>query len=407
MIFDKLIPKKYQIRQEVCALEALHTESGIVYHYTLLKNKGKKLEVISSGTIRDKIELPRKILKGKIPISVIVNGKGVIIKKIDLPHESLPSPVDIVSQNLPGVNKEDLFIQVYNQQNSTAFITLCRKELVNNCMDELSKQKYEIAAVHIGVPAIAGLKPVWDSFNRVYTSVHDVELNNSCIESIVASGNNNSVVSVGGLELTKEHVLGFSIGLTYLLQNTTAENIDPQLGLIEIKHVERNKFKVLTLACVAIAFVVAVANMLFYTSYFDQSNKLETELSVYQGKYDQINTLLNEYQNKKELIEGAGILTRSKLSEYADRIGATIPEEVVLSQMYFNPKNEDVESEDSLVTFYNNQMVIKGNCNKSLVVNEWLNVLKMQKFIKDVSLEKFTYNTEGMLPNFEIKILIN
>jgi hypothetical protein len=49
--------------------------------------------------------------------------------------------------------------------------------------------------------------------------------------------------------------------------------------------------------------------------------------------------------------------------------------------------------------------VIKGNCNKSLILNEWVSVLKMQKFIKDVSLEKFTFNKETALPNFEIRII--
>jgi len=98
-------------------------------------------------------------------------------------------------------------------------------------------------------------------------------------------------------------------------------------------------------------------------------------------------------------------LNRNKISEYADRIGATIPQEVILGQMYFNPIKEDIESEDSLVVFETRQLIIKGNCNKSLLVNEWLNVLKMQEFVKVVSLEKFSYNKEGSVPNFEIKII--
>jgi hypothetical protein len=68
-------------------------------------------------------------------------------------------------------------------------------------------------------------------------------------------------------------------------------------------------------------------------------------------------------------------------------------------------KQQLKDSEDSLITFSSKQLIIKGNCNKSLIINEWANVLKMQKFIKDVSLEKFSYNSEGLLPNFEIKII--
>jgi hypothetical protein len=73
--------------------------------------------------------------------------------------------------------------------------------------------------------------------------------------------------------------------------------------------------------------------------------------------------------------------------------------------MNFNPKTEKDDSEDSLITFQNGQLTIKGNCNKSLIINEWVNVLKMQKFVRDVSLEKFAYNNDGVLPNYEIKVL--
>jgi Tfp pilus assembly protein PilN len=156
---------------------------------------------------------------------------------------------------------------------------------------------------------------------------------------------------------------------------------------------------------IGIAFALAATNVFFYTSYFDKNNKLETELSVYQGKYEQINQLLSDYQKKKGLIENAGVLNKNKLSEYADKIAKTIPDEVVLTEMHFNPKLENDESDDSLVTFQSKQMIIKGNCNKSLIINEWVNVLKMQKFVKDVSLEKFAYSSEGILPNYEIRLI--
>jgi Tfp pilus assembly protein PilN len=159
------------------------------------------------------------------------------------------------------------------------------------------------------------------------------------------------------------------------------------------------------ISAVIIAFTAAIVNVLFYTTYFDKNNKLETELSVYQGKYEQINQLLSDYQKNKGLIENAGVLNRNKLSEYADKIGKTLPDEVVLSDLYFNPKKEDDENADSLVKFENKILVLKGNCSKSFIVNEWINVLKMQNFIKTISLEKFVYNNQGMLPNFEIKLM--
>jgi hypothetical protein len=405
MFLDKWIPKKYLVKSEICALEVLFQENSIVYYYTILKDKSKKLEITESGLLNDKLELPKQVQKNKIPIVIIINGKGVIIKKIDL-SETEELPIEfIIKQHLPTINPEDFYIQLFKQSPSSAFLSICRKEQVNALVDEVKKGKYEIANIYIGVPAIIGLQPIWSGLNQVPVSTHAIELTNGLIESIQAPKVENDKIKIDSLELTKSHTLGFAGGLSYLMRNGIAQNANTELDQIFINHQEKNKFRFLTLVSVAIAFIIAVTNVLFYTNYFDTNNKLETELSVYQGKYEQINKLLSDYQSKKGLIENAGILNKNKLSEFADRIGATIPEEVILSNMYFNPKKEDIESEDSLVTFENKQLVIKGNCNKSLILNEWVSVLKMQKFIKDVSLEKFTFNKETALPNFEIRII--
>jgi len=405
MFLDKFIPKKYLIKSEVCSLEAVLTDEGMVYHFTVLKNKGKKLDLVCKGTVKDKINLPKQVLKAKIPIMLVVNGKGIVIKKINLPQQEELNAQQIVDQNLPAINREDLYIQIFRQNDRTAFITLCRKEVVNCITDELRKSKHDVAEILIGTPSVIGLQPLWSSFNRIATSRHSIELSNGNIDTILNGSEQYETIDLEGMHLEKENVLGFAAGFSYLTQHRMSESPNEELERIIETHLAKNKFRFLTLTCVAIAFVISVTNVLFYTNYFDRNNKLETQLSVYQGKYDEVNKLLSDYESKKDLIEDAGVLNRNKISEYADRIGATIPQEVILGQMYFNPIKEDIESEDSLVVFETRQLIIKGNCNKSLLVNEWLNVLKMQEFVKVVSLEKFSYNKEGSVPNFEIKII--
>ncbi|MEO6303101.1 MAG: hypothetical protein ABIP51_07995 [Bacteroidia bacterium] len=403
MFWDKWIPKKYLVKSEVCAIEACFNDNGLVYYYSHLKNKNNKLEIVQTGFSEDKIELPKNIEKNKIPIVLIVNGKGIILKKITLSQEGEQPAEELIRQNLPAINPAEFFIQLFKQNDQSAFIALCRKEQVNTIVTELKNKKYEVADVLLGAPVIIGLQPLWSDFNSIQTSLQRIELSNGFADVITANTNNENI-KIDDLSFSSHQTLGFAGGLSYLMQNPIAENDSEEIVTIKTSHVEKNKFRFLMIGVVAIAFIVAIVNVVFYTSYFDKNNKLETELSVYQGKYDQINELLSSYQQKKGLIENAGILNKNKLSEYADKIGTTIPKEVVLSELYFNPKNEDVESEDSLVTFYNKKLVLKGNCNKSLIVNEWLNVLKMQNFVNDVSLEKFNYNNEGLLPNFEIRI---
>jgi len=406
MFWDKWIPAGSLIKSEVCAMEVCYKESGTIYYYTHLKNKNKKLEIVATGVCADFLTLPPTISKNKIPLVLIINGKGVIIKKITLSENSVSDTEKIVRQNLPAIQLEDFYAQIFKQENNAAFLTLCRKGQLDALLSGIKTAKLELGAVFIGTPAIIGLQPLWTNFNTIPASLHKVELSNNALDVILSSEDaNEETVKIEELSFSSHYTLGFAGGLSYLMRRFLAENSSAKLDAISSDHLEKNKLRFLVLLAVGIAFFAAVANVIFYTSYFDKNNKLETELSVYQGKYDEINQLLTDYQDNKDLIENAGILNSNKLSEYADRIGKTLPDEVLLSDLYFNPKNEDQESNDSLVTFRNKKLVLKGKCAKSFIVNEWINVLKMQRFIKDVSLEKFVYNNQGLLPNFEIQLV--
>lgn len=405
MFWDKLIPKKFLVKSEICSVKVAFSDNGTTFYYTHLKNKNNKINLVSTSSSINKFELPKEISKNKIPLVIIVNGKGVVLKKVTLSENTEQSFEDIVHTNLPAINPEDFFVQLFKQANNTAFISLCRKEQLKNLLEELYLTKIDIAKVFIGAPTIIGLQPLWSNFNALPTTFQTIELTNNALDTITTVKSEKATVNIDGISFAATHTLGFAGGFAYLTMANIAQTNSPELLNIENKHLEKNKFRTLMVGLIGFAFILSVTNLIFYTNYFNYNNKLESELNVYQGKYDQINELLTDYQKKKDLIENSGILNKNKISEYADKIATTIPEEVILSELYFNPKQENEDSEDSLITFSSKQLIIKGNCNKSLIINEWANVLKMQKFIKDVSLEKFSYNSEGLLPNFEIKII--
>lgn len=406
MFWDKWIPQKYLVKSEICAVELCYTEEGLIYYFTQLRNKNNKLEIAATGSSKDVLVLPETILKNKIPVLLVLNGKGIILKKVTLNENSEQSPEDLIRQNLPAINMNDFYAQVFKQKDHSVFISLCRKQQIDSLLNELRLKKYDIANVLIGAPSVIGMEPLWANYNSLATSLHQAELTNGVLDVLNPRlSGADDLIKLEELTFSNRHTLGFAAGLSYFMQKPIAANENTDLGTIILQHTEKNKFRFLMLLVVGIAFALALVNVGFYTSYFDKNNKLETELSVYQGKYEQINQLLSDYQKNKDLIENAGVLNKNKLSEYADKIGKTLPDEVVLSELHFNPKKDEEDSEDSLVTFENKRLVLRGNCTKSFIVNEWINVLKMQKFVKDVSLEKFVYTSEGILPNFEIRLI--
>jgi Tfp pilus assembly protein PilN len=405
MFVDRLIPNSFLIKSEVCSVEVCFNENSVTYQYLILKKNGNKLSITEKGTSFENLILPARVLKSKIPVIVIINGKGVLFKKIEV-SESEVDVESVVNAAFPAINIKDFYGQVFENGENERLVSISRKEVVDQVISDFRSKQINVTDLIIGVPAIIGLKPLWTNLNQLPTTNHIVYLINTNIDKI-ESNRENRRVKIDEFEIESPNTLCFAVGLSYLMQNRIAENAREGLDQFYKRHIESNKVTFIVACFVIVALVFSLTNAILYSSYFDKNNKLEAELGVYEGKNERINKLLQDYEKNKKLIEDAGILNKNKLSEFADKLSETLPADVVLTKMEFNPRSESMEVDDSLQTFKSKVLVIQGNCNKSLVINEWVNILKLQDFVKEVNLEKFTYNKEGLLPNFTIRIETN
>jgi hypothetical protein len=405
MWWERWIPKKYLTKSTVCLVDIVVSDSGAQYNYLIVKQSSSKLELVKSGTSLRLEEIQELSKKFSSPVLLCINGKGVIIKKATWNPGANMEIDEIVKQNLPTINANDFFIQLYAGRENTAFVSICRNEQVCAFLNEFSKLKIEIADVFIGPMVINSINEFVKKFNTISVSAYELELNDGYVSSVTnAAAQSKQEYAFDGINLSSSNMCAFAAGFAYLTGQEIYESNTDMLVKIKQEHLDKNKIKALATACVAFTFTICLINFFVFSFAFDKSNKVDSELGMYESKNVQITNLLENYQKKKSLIEQVGVLDKSRLSDYADKIAASMPDEVVLREMNFNPANEEVEA-DSLATFNQGKLVIKGNCNKSLVLNEWINVLKTKKFIKEINLENFIYNSEGHQPNFELKIV--
>ncbi|MGZ3883523.1 MAG: hypothetical protein ACXVPQ_11695 [Bacteroidia bacterium] len=405
MLWEKLLPEKLLKPSSVCGLELVFSESGISCIYTSLKLSSGKLTLQSHGSCDTLEALPAELKKNKLSLVLCLSGKGIILKKINLPKDGYTLE-ECMSANFPAINTAEFYIQLYPQSDNTAYLSLLRKEQLDAVLAALSRAGYEIAEVLIGPAFISDVKPVTEQYNSLGTFAYSIRLSNECVEELAplqAEACEGKIITVADLSLPAANSLGFGAGFLYLAGIQRQLNHDRHLTLFRIQSLEKSKVKVLAGGLISILFLACLLNFLLFSHYFSANAKLDSELNIYEGKYQQLNQLLSDYEKKKNLIEQAGILNNSPIAKHADMIAAVIPADVVLSDWCFYPAKKGGE-EDSLQSFHTNFISIKGVCNKSLVINDWMNVLKAQNFIKEVNLEKFSYSSEGTSPNFEINI---
>ena len=403
MFWEKWIPEKQLFKSTVCGLEILLTDSGSLFFYTILQSKKNKLTILESGSSEEKLVLPAIISQNKIPLVVCIVGKGLISKKVTVKDQSFE---EVLNQNLPAITLSEFYIQLYQQLHCDGFLSLFRKEQVDSVIEILKQTKLEIANVFLGYAFVSDTMPLVTLFNSIKTNGASLEFSNSCLESIRQTPIDDIIetLDIEGISLTNKNVLGFALCFTYLLNTNHCHNYYEELKQYKTKHLEKAKLKVLTYSLVGITFTISLFNFFFFSYYFDMNNKLGTELNLYEDKYKKIDELLDSYEKKKTLIEESGIFNPNCIVKYESRIAGSLPKEVILTKWVLNPSMK-IEEEDSLIKFQKNIILIEGVCNKSSIINEWVNVLKTQNYVKDVNLEKFNFNTEGNQPNFELKIV--
>lgn len=406
MFWDKWIPARLLIKPLVCGIEALVGEEGTTWYYTLLKKQGSQLSVLEQGSCVDPAALPRQITKDKIPVLLCINGRGIMTRKLVLQEDEDLGSLEVLQQHLPGLSLQDFNIQLFMQDNRTCFAAVQRREHTDTVIRQLNSAVPVIADVFIGPATVLAVGGLLQGYNYVQGNLCRVELLNGYVDQLSPAPppDNGASTDLGGLQVDAPHLFAVAAAFAYLTGQQLYRSVDPALGHFRQQHLENNKFRLVFLSLLSLAFLLCLVNFFIFTLRFEKNKKLDAELGLYQDKYDKINDLLTAYEKKKNLIEETGLLENYFFAQYTDKIAATLPEEVLLTDYQFNPKVETDFSEDSLMNFRKRTIIVRGNCTKSLLINEWVNVLKSQNFIKDVNLEKFLFNADGNQPNFELRI---
>lgn len=405
MWWERWIPGSYLTKSSVCAVECVFGETGIIYHYLVLQNRKNKIEIQKQGSGTELNEILAIAKKMSAPLCLVLNGKGIMTKKIMFGEGDVPAMKDLMQQYLPAIPLPEFYTQLYTNDRNSGHISLCRKEQLNQLREQLKKQKAEIADLFIGPAVCNALSVISASYNRLTTSTMHLELANGFLEEVYPLGDTEPVsLNIDGLSVAPANLMAFAAGFAYLSRQSGVYTTDhPELEQVASQHREKIKVRIILFFFIAVLFVISGVNSVLFFQKFEENNTLEVELNLYESKNSQITKLLEEYQKKKSLIEQAGVFEHKKISVYADKIASTLPQDILLREMCFNPEDGETER-DSLADFRQNELIIKGNCSKSLLLNDWVNVLKSQSFIKSVNLENYVFSSEGHLPNFVLKL---
>lgn len=356
-------------------------KGGYNLRYALLK-KGASYADIQFAEV-DSLEEFLKIKK-HTPICIHVHGFGVLARQI----ENKPNYEDSL---IVSGDKTDFYFSSFEDDNqiNVAFV---RRSLLAEINEKLEEQKAFVFELWVGPIPLMVLYEKYNSISADYSikfkdrNVFELAKNEIQNESRVDTFYLESFVD--GLEENEALI---------------TQALDQQSTIaVQNNYKEYKRFVNLGIG-ILVFFLLALSANYFYVNHLNQkSAELEAELTSYQENLSLIDRLEQEKQRKLILIENSGIQSDNYLTYYLDEIGASIISSIHFQNLELFPLKEPLKPKRKVEPDVTN-VVVKGNCNNSKVLDDWIENLEAIEWVGSVEVMNYVRLSKTKA-NFHIQI---
>jgi Tfp pilus assembly protein PilN len=343
------------------------------------------------------IEELATIIDFKSPVVLIINGKGIVHRKINTTINETYTPTALLNKVLPNANDNDFYIQQQPIDSANTIVSVVRAEIINEIIDQLrQKNIINIVSCLLGPFCVNNLLPLINSniiqnsylcFANYKLLIHENQLIDIKVNEEFSSDN----IAMVGEDLAVKLVIPFAGAFSYFTHVEKGIFNAPKIELIKEDFKQRQRFNKIALTTLVLSFFILFVNYFAFTAYWTEANKLSTQLILNQTVVSKYDTLKKEYERKKEFLEQNGLLENAKTSYYSDKLAATLPSSIKWTDLSIHPlKKKKTDAETTALFFDNKTIRINGKCQRSTDLNKWMKDIKKNSWVADLQLLNYT-----------------
>jgi hypothetical protein len=366
-----------------------------IYNLLCIKKKANKISIVSKQTFETFEELLKTADK-KIPALIVIEGKGVLNKEIDVENE-----VDVNWQK--NIDHNAIYFTDLKGLKSN-FISFCRKNIVEETILKFQKNGFQVVDIYIGSFLAALLN---NALQKDILYAADLRLDFEK-DKLLGFTKQNETVKIDNYKIGDDFISSTFLPLYgavihfFVQPKEVSKTTNSSLNSEEL--VYKKAFGVLGLTML-IGFLTALLASYFLIQYYGSKNAELNLQTVYSNQsYQLILDLEAQKEKKLSILKESGVLSSKFLSYYSYQIIKTIPAAISLNELSVIPLKEEYK-ENKKAFFDSSTIIIKGETFQESSFNSWLEGLKkmgwLQRF-EIISLKKDKKNKSI----FEIKITL-
>lgn len=337
-----------------------------------------------------------------IPLFVGYNSDGVITKIA--PQNSTLRGRAAVEQLFPGLNFENFYYQI-TQLKGHQVVCIAKKDVVETFLANLKEKKLQIVGFSLGVSPMEYILNQVDQ-EIAYTHSEKIAYINGSSDglSIIKSDTHSPVFyNINGLNIESTFLLPFSGILNFLSPASNGNtNFDDSIQNLQSRFKNERIFSLLLRTSLVFILLILLSNFLVFNSYFSKMETTRERLAIDNEARKNLTLVRDRVTDKQKKVEAVLSTSNSRTSFYLDRLAASVPHNILLSELQYQPLKKPVQVSKP-IELDSHTILLLGTCSQSDIFSQWIQQLEAFEWVKGVETMDYDYKNSRS-STFKIKI---
>lgn len=375
-----------QFGNRFCGIEHTTKNGEELIVATLLKKHKNQIDFEDSfeaSSIKEIINF----LPKRQHITLAINNANVITKTI---KGSLNDSLKVVYKAFPNINLNDFYFEVI-EQSKNSFVSICRKEYIDNLIEEYTKANVPIINFSLGNMIVSSISKFAKNEEKLTSSNALIPIENKEILDIEKTEiESENKLDINGLTVTNIQLLSFSGALnTVLKEDNTSTNYDDQKQFLKNEYNNTRIFNQFLKFGGLFLLGLFLVNFLFFNHYFNNVNTLQQASQINLSAKEKVVTLNESVNKTKEMVDNMLKSNSSKSSFYTNAIIQSLPSSILLSEVNYQPLIKRIKA-DKIIELEHNIILVSGDSNSSESFSKWINDLEINNWIDSIEIIEYS-----------------
>ncbi len=376
-------------------ISIIKTDVDEYFNILEITKKGNKIEInkmVSVKTISRLLE----IIDIKLPVILLIDGKGVLNKEINLRNEA-----DLEWQK--NIDYNSIYFTSVLGLNSS-FISFIRKNIVDESIAKFKSKNIQIIDIYIGAFLTALLQ---NSINKNVVNSNDLELQFEANKLIGFKKNEvkeSTNFTLGNEPISNEYLPQYGALIHFLIKPIEVTKTQNEtLNIEEI--IYKKAFNLFGISMLVGFFSMLFLSYILIQYYGSKNADLNADNQDFNKSYQLILDLEKQKESKLTILQESGLLSSKYLSFYGFEIVKSTPIAINLNQINIRPLEAEIKINKKVV-FDANTILVNGSTSNEISIDNWLLDLKKMNWVNKleiISLRKDKNNESQFIIKITLK----